>query len=62
MEIALIKYKTFNSMYITSWKGEILLRSLPVEQAVGMILAHDMTEIIPGESKKAAPHKSIRSR
>lgn len=30
------------------------MKILPVEDAVGMILAHDMTEIVPGKSKGAA--------
>ncbi|PKM49274.1 MAG: molybdopterin-binding protein [Firmicutes bacterium HGW-Firmicutes-7] len=30
------------------------MKLIPVEQAVGMLLAHDMTEIIPGKSKYAA--------
>lgn len=30
------------------------MRLLPVQEAVGMILGHDMTEIIPGEHKKVA--------
>lgn len=30
------------------------MKIVPVEDAVGMILAHDMTEIIPGKSKGAA--------
>lgn len=31
-----------------------LFKSVPVQQAVGMTLAHDMTEIIPGKSKGPA--------
>lgn len=30
------------------------MKRIPVEEAVGMVLAHDMTEIIPGQSKGAA--------
>ncbi|MCT8978538.1 molybdopterin-binding protein [Clostridium sp. CX1] len=30
------------------------MRLLPVQEAVGMVLGHDMTEIIPGEHKKVA--------
>lgn len=30
------------------------MRIIPVEQSIGMLLAHDMTEIIPGKSKCAA--------
>lgn len=30
------------------------MKLVPVEQAIGMLLAHDMTEIIPGKSKCAA--------
>lgn len=30
------------------------MKIIPVEDAVGMVLAHDMTEIIPGKSKGAA--------
>jgi molybdenum cofactor synthesis domain-containing protein len=30
------------------------MKSIPVEQAVGLILCHDITEIVPGEHKKAA--------
>ena len=30
------------------------MKLIPVEEAVGMILGHDMTEIIPGKSKGAA--------
>ncbi len=32
-------------------------KTIPVEEAVGMTLAHDMTEIIPGKSKGAAFRK-----
>jgi len=31
-----------------------MMKMIPVEKAVGMVLAHDMTEIIPGKSKGAA--------
>ncbi len=30
------------------------MKTIPVQKAVGMLLAHDMTEIIPGKSKGAA--------
>lgn len=30
------------------------MKLIPVEQSIGMVLAHDMTEIIPGKSKGAA--------
>lgn len=30
------------------------MKVIPVEESLGMLLAHDMTEIIPGTSKKAA--------
>ena len=30
------------------------MKMIPVEESVGMLLAHDMTEIIPGKSKQAA--------
>jgi len=30
------------------------MKMIPVEESVGMVLAHDMTEIIPGQSKGAA--------
>jgi molybdenum cofactor synthesis domain-containing protein len=36
------------------------MKQVPVEEAVGMLLAHDMTEIIPGESKCAAFKKGHR--
>jgi Molybdopterin biosynthesis enzyme len=35
-------------------KGEICLKKIIVEEAVGMVLAHDLTKIIPGEFKGAA--------
>ncbi len=31
--------------------GDIMRREVPVEQAVGMTLAHDLTKIVPGEFK-----------
>ena len=30
------------------------MKVIPVEDSIGMILSHDMTEIIPGEHKSAA--------
>lgn len=30
------------------------MKTIPVEESIGMLLAHDMTEIIPGKSKGAA--------
>lgn len=36
------------------------MKTIPVEEALGMLLAHDMTEIIPGKSKKAAFKKGHR--
>lgn len=36
------------------------MKIVPVEEAVGMLLAHDMTEIIPGKSKKPAFKKGHR--
>ncbi len=30
------------------------MKSIPVEQAVGLIICHDITEIVPGEHKRAA--------
>ncbi|KZL89515.1 hypothetical protein [Clostridium magnum] len=38
-----------------------MMKILLVEDAVGMILAHDMTEIVPGKSKGAA-FKKVKSR
>ena len=38
----------------------IPFRTVPVNQAVGMALAHDMTEIIPGKSKGPAFKKGHR--
>jgi molybdenum cofactor synthesis domain-containing protein len=38
----------------------IPFKTVPVEQAVGMTLAHDMTEIIPGKSKGPAFKKGHR--
>lgn len=33
------------------------MKSVPLKEAVGMVIGHDMTEIIPGESKDAAFRK-----
>lgn len=34
--------------------GELKYKSVPLEEAVGMMLAHDMTQIVPGEFKGPA--------
>lgn len=40
------------------WQGgEKCMKSVPVQQAVGMVLCHDITEIIPGERKGRAFRK-----
>lgn len=36
------------------WKGGISMKNLRIEEAVGSVLGHDLTKIIPGEYKGAA--------
>ncbi|MEF2144774.1 MAG: molybdopterin-binding protein [Desulfovibrionaceae bacterium] len=34
-----------------------MIKTVPVQEAIGMVLCHDMTRIVPGESKGPAFHK-----
>ncbi|MGE4552639.1 MAG: molybdopterin-binding protein, partial [Desulfovibrionaceae bacterium] len=34
-----------------------MIKTVPVQEAVGMVLCHDMTRILPGESKGPAFRK-----
>jgi len=41
----------------SDWKGGALLKTVAVEEAEGMVLCHDLTQIVPGEFKGPAFRK-----
>ena len=55
LDKALLEWKNQQNAIITLFNGEEeMLKVIPVEEAVGLPLAHDITEIVPGKHKGPA--------